>query len=97
MKNLKFKKTRLMLNLSDNENKKLFRAMNIALIIGGLGLILTFMYLIINLDKVDRIYLFCLPGFIFGLVLMILYGVVHQRLTTTIKQPKFEKSISFGQ
>jgi ABC-type uncharacterized transport system permease subunit len=97
MKDVKFKKSRLIPNLTDNENKKLFRAMNIALIIGGLSLILTFLYLIVNLDKADRLVLFCLPGFVFGLVLMILYGIGHQRLTKIKKQPRFEKSISFGQ
>ncbi len=84
-------------NLTDNKNKQLFRAMNIALIIGGLSLILTFLFLIVNLDNVDRLVLFCLPGFVFGLVVMILYGIGYQRLTKIKKQPRFEKSISFGQ
>ena len=97
MKNLKFKTLRLIPNLTNNENKKFFRAMNIALIIGGLSLILTFLYLIVNLDKADRLVLFCLPGFVFGLVLMILYAVGHQKLTKIKKQPRFEKSFSFGQ
>ena len=55
MKNLKFKKSRLIPNLTDNKNKQLFRAMNIALIIGGLSLILTFLFLIVNLNKADRL------------------------------------------
>lgn len=97
MKNLKFKRTRLILNLYNKENQKLLLAIKFALIIGGLSLILTFLYLIINLDKADRIVLFCLPGFILGLVLMILYRIGHQRLTKNKKQTRFEKSISFGQ
>jgi hypothetical protein len=96
MKNLKFKKSRLIPNLTENENKKLFRAMNIALIIGGLSLILTFLYLIVNLDKADRLVIFCLPGFVLGLVLMILYAIGHQKLTKVKKQRRFEKSISFS-
>ena len=97
MKNLKFKKSRLIPNLTDIKNKQLFRAMNIALIIGGLSLILTFRFLIVNLDNADRLVLFCLPGFVFGLILMILYRFGHKRLTKIEKQPRFEKSISFGQ
>lgn len=97
MKNLKFKKYRLFPNLSDNENKKLFRAMNFALIIGGICLISTFLFLIANLDKVDTIILYYLPGFVFGIILMILYAIGYQRLTKISIQPRFEKSISFGQ
>ncbi|MFO7657583.1 MAG: hypothetical protein R6W78_10985 [Bacteroidales bacterium] len=97
MKNLKFKKSRLIPNLTDNKNKQLFRAMNIALIIGGLCLILTFLFLIVNLDNADRLVLFCPPGFVFGLVLMILYGIGQQRLSKIKNQPRLEKSISFGQ
>jgi ABC-type uncharacterized transport system permease subunit len=96
MKNLRFKKSKLIPNLTDNENKKLFRAMNIALIIGGLSLVSTFLYLIANLDKADKIVLNCLPGFVFGLVLMILYAIGHQKLTKIKKQPRFVKSLSFG-
>lgn len=96
MKNLKFKKSRLIPNLSDNENKKLFRAMNIALIIGGLSLILTFLYLIINLDKADKILINCLPGFVFGLVLMILYAIGNQKLAKIKRQPRLVKTISFN-
>lgn len=87
MKNLTFKKSRLIPDLSDNENKKLFRAMNIALIIGGISLIATFLYLIANLDKADKIVLNCLPGFVLGLVLMILYALGHQKIIKEKKQP----------
>lgn len=97
MKNLKFKKPRLIPNLTEHENKKLFRAMNIALIIGGISLISTFLHLNANLDKADKIVTKCLPGFVYGLVLMILYGLGHQRLTKIKKQPRFKKTISFGQ
>lgn len=81
MKNMKFKKSRLIPNLSDNQNKKLFRAMNIALIIGGLSLILTFLYMIVNLDQADKILINCLPGFVFGIILMILYAIGYQKIT----------------
>ena len=96
MKNLKFKKSRLIPNLSDNENRKLFRAMNFSLIIGGICLISTFLFLIANLDKVDMTIFYCLPGFVAGLVLMILYAIGHQRLTKISKQPRFVKLLSFG-
>jgi biotin transporter BioY len=78
---MKFKKSRLIPNLSDNQNKKLFRAMNIALIIGGLSLILTFLYMIVNLDQADKILINCLPGFVFGIILMILYAIGYQKIT----------------
>jgi hypothetical protein len=70
--------------------------MNTALIIGGLSLILTLLYLIINLEKADKIIIFCLPGFVFGLVLIILYTLGHQRLTKDMKLSRFRKSISFS-
>ena len=97
MKNLKFKKSRFIPNLTDKENKKLFRAMNIALIFGGLSLILTFLYLIGNLDKADKILINCMPGFVFGMVLMVLYTLGQNKLNKIKKQTRFEKSISFGQ
>lgn len=96
MKNLKIKRTRLIPDLSDKKNKRLFRALNFALIIGGLSLILTFLYLILNLDRADELLLFCLPGLVLGLVLMILYAIGHQKLIKVKKQKRFEKSISFG-
>lgn len=83
-------------NLPGNKNKQIFRAMNMAFIIGGLSLILTFLFMIVNSDNADRIVLFCLPGFAFGLVLMILYVIGHHKLTKVNKQLRFEKSISFG-
>jgi hypothetical protein len=95
MKNLRFKKSRLISNLSVKENKKIFRVMNVALIIGGLSLVLTFLFLIANLNKADEIVIYCLPGFVFGLVLMILYAIGHQRLTKILKQPRIVKSLSF--
>jgi hypothetical protein len=53
--------------------------MNITLMIGEISLILTFLYLILNLDKVNRLGLFCMIGFV--MVLMILYAVEHQKQT----------------
>ncbi|MCP4551659.1 MAG: hypothetical protein GY834_06375 [Bacteroidetes bacterium] len=97
MENLKFKKSRLIPNLTDKENKKLFRAMNIALIFGELSLILTFLYLIVNLDKADKILINCMPGFVSGMVLLVLYTLGHNKLNKIKKQTRFEKSISFGQ
>jgi len=75
-------------------NNKIFRAMNVALIIGGLSLVLAFIYLITNLNRADEIVFYCLPGFIFGLVLIILYGIRYQKLNKIKIQTKFEKSIS---
>ncbi|MFW6371372.1 MAG: hypothetical protein ACOC10_09235 [Bacteroidota bacterium] len=64
---------------TDNENNELFRAMNIALIIGGLSLILTFHYLfVIWTKRIDWFYFVC-QDFVFGLVLMIFYAVGHQK------------------
>jgi len=83
--------------LTKNENKKLFCAMNIAMRIGRISLILTWLYLIGNLEKADTIVIFCMHEFVFGLVLLILYGLGHQRHTKNKKQLRFEKTISFGQ
>ena len=93
MKNLRFKRTLKILNLNNCEKKKLFRSMNFALIIGGLCLICTFLFLIANLGRVDMIIFYCLPGFVFGLILMILYAIGHHRLTKIPKQPRFVKSL----
>lgn len=76
------KKTRLIPNLSDMKNRRLFRAMNLALIIGEVSLILTFFYLIINFVRADKIILIYLPRLVFGLVLMILHAIDRQRLIT---------------
>ncbi len=95
MKDLKFKRTQQILNLS-NKNQQLFKAMNVAMIIGGLSLISTFLYLLVNLNKVDDIIIYCVPGFVLGLTLMILYAVGYQKLTKTSKPSNFVKALSFG-
>src|SRR5690554_6795818 len=96
MKTMKFKRSRLIPNLSNKENKRLFWAMNFALIIGGASLISTFLYFILNFDKADNLLLICLSGLVFGIVLMILYAIGHHKLAKIEKPTRFKKSVLFS-
>lgn len=94
METLKFRKSRRLPDLSLYENRKLFLAMNIALIIGGLSLISTFIFLLKNINRADEILWYCLPGFCLGIVIMILYSIGQQKLSITNRQIKRHKIIS---
>ena len=73
----------------------LFHAMNIALIIGGLNLVITFLFLLANLSKADETLWYCLPGFCLGIVLIILYSIGFQKLSANQKHRGRYNAISF--
>ncbi len=96
MKKIEFKRTRSTPNLSEKKNRILFLALNFVLIIGGVSLISTFLYLIYNLDKADEILIYCLPVICFGVVLIVGSAFGLYKLRGTKKPPRIKKSISFG-
>ncbi len=80
MKKLQFKRSRLIPDISSKENKRIFLWINIALIIGGLSIVSTLLYLILNLEKADQIIYYCLPGSVFGILLIIIYAIGYRKL-----------------
>jgi len=62
-----------------NKSQQLF--VNIYLLIGVISLIFTLFYMLFNLNISDKIIYNCLPGFIFGLSSILIYGLLHSKKT----------------
>jgi hypothetical protein len=65
-----------------NKNiKKQQLFINIYLLIGVISLIFTLFYLLFNLNNSDKIIYKCIPGFIFGLSSILIYGFLYAKKT----------------
>ena len=68
--------------LKNKKNRALFLMINIYLIIGMLTLLVTLIYLLINLDHSDFVIMKCIPGFVIGISSGIIYFVGYQSLVS---------------
>ncbi|MEI6138390.1 MAG: hypothetical protein WCP85_03950 [Mariniphaga sp.] len=66
--------------LKSKKNRVFFLIINIYLIIGMLTLLVTLIYLLINLDHSDVTIRNCIPGFVMGVSSGIIYFVGYQSL-----------------
>jgi hypothetical protein len=82
MHTLTIKRKRLTPFLQSKKNKILFKVINIYLIIGVGGLLITMFYLMGNLSKADSIIKYCIPGFILGISSVIFYLVGYQSMVS---------------
>ena len=62
-----------------NKSQQLF--VNIYLLVGVISLIFTLFYLLFNLNISDKIIYKCIPGFIFGLSSILIYGFQYLKKT----------------
>ena len=68
--------------LKSKKNRVLFLMINIYLIIGMLTLLVTLIYLLVNLDHSDVAIRNCIPGFVMGISSGIIYFVGYQSLVS---------------
>ena len=61
--------------LHSTKNRTLFMMINIYLIIGMSSLIITILYLLVNLSASDQIIKYCIPGFVLGISSAIIYFI----------------------
>lgn len=66
--------------LQSKKNRILFKLINIYLIIGVCGLLITMFYLIGHLNQADRIIKYCIPGFVLGVSSGIIYFIGYQSM-----------------
>ncbi len=77
---MKISKTRIIPDLSRPAEKIKFLVLNFILFSSGLSLVGSFLYLLINIEKADRIIYKCLPGFTLGIVLLMIYFFLYENL-----------------
>jgi len=68
--------------LKSKKNRVLFIMINIYLIIGMLTLLVTLIYLFVNLDHSDVTVRNCIPGFVLGISSGVIYFVGYQSLVS---------------
>mgnify|MGYP006290222939 CR=1 FL=1 len=91
---MKNPRNRLIPELSSPVDRFKFIMLNFILLFSGISLVGTFLYLLKNLEKADRIIFNCLPVFTLGIVLLIVYFFLHDKLVFR-KRNFSEKTLSF--
>jgi len=81
MKLIKLKRSRTLPDLSTPKKKNQFITLNVLFVLGGTSLILSFIYLILNLHQIDTHFIKVVPGLIFGLVMMAIFAIGIQHLS----------------
>ena len=71
--------------LRSKKNRVLFLMINIYLIVGVLALLVTLIYLLVNLDHSDVTIRNCIPGFVMGISSAIIYYAGYQSLVSDRK------------
>ena len=74
--------------LQSPKNKMLFKVINIYLIIGVVGLLMTIFYLIGHLYEADKVVMLCIPGFILGISSVIIYFVGYRIMVSEQQNKK---------
>lgn len=80
MSTMTIKRKKFLPFLQSQKNRLLFKVINIYLIIGVGGLLITMIYLIGHLYEADKVIMRCIPGFILGISSAIIYFVGYQSL-----------------
>ena len=57
--------------------------MNVLLIIGVLSIVSTFIFLYMNLERADKVLIWCVPGFFVGFSLITIYYFGYFRIRRT--------------
>ena len=83
---LKSRKT-LLPFLHSKKNRTLFMMINIYLIIGMSSLIITMLYLLVNLSSSDQIIKYCIPGFVLGISSAIIYFIGYLSMISEKNKP----------
>jgi hypothetical protein len=80
MDTVKRKQNRFHPLLKNKRYKLLYVVLNIYLGIGVVSLLISILYLLLNLEHADKIIYYCVPGFVIFLSSAILYLVGYQTL-----------------
>ena len=87
MNTMTIKRKKFLPFLQSQKNRILFKVINIYLIIGVGGLLITMFYLIGHLYEADKVIMRCIPGFIFNgnafclVALQSYFGIQQNRLS----------------
>jgi hypothetical protein len=82
------KRKKILPFLQSSQNRLLFKVINIYLILGVGGLLITIFYLIGHLYEADKVIMRCIPGFILGISAAIIYFVGYQSMVSEQKNQK---------
>ena len=80
------KKIKFLPVLQSEKYKFLFVAINIYLMVGVGSLLFTILYLLFNLNNLDSIIYYCIPGFVVFLSAALLYVIGYQAMMTEQKE-----------
>lgn len=93
MNTMTVKRKKLRPFLQSQKNRILFKVINIYLIIGVAGLLITMLYLIGHLYEADKVIMRCIPGFILGISSGIIYFVGYQSMISEQQDKKHSHAI----
>ena len=79
--------------LQSQKNRILFKVINIYLIIGVGGLLITLFYLIGHLHEADKVIMRCIPGFVLGISSGIIYFIGYQSMIAEQQDKKHSSSL----
>lgn len=88
MNTVTIKRKKFLPFLQSAQNRLLFKVINIYLILGVGGLLITMFYLIGHLYEADKVIMRCLPGFILGISSVIIYFVGYLSLVSAQKNQR---------